>query len=51
MTFFSADLVTFITQPLYFSERGGKFTLKAFSLKLNAGPYKKLDKEVKDFKN
>ena len=51
MTFFSADLVTFITQPLYFSKYGGKLTLKAFSLKLNIGPYKKLDKKIKDFKD
>ena len=49
--FFSIDLVTFITQPLYFSKRGGEFTLKAFSLRLDAGPYKKLNKKVKDIKN
>ena len=51
MTFFNADLVTFITQPLHFSEYGGEFTLKVFSLKLDARPYKKLNKGVKDFKD
>ena len=51
MTFFNINLVTFITQPLYFSKYGGEFTLKAFSLRLDARPYKKLDKGVKDFKN
>ena len=49
--FFNTDLVTFITQPLYFSKCGGKLTLKAFSLRLDIRPYKKLDKRVKDFKD
>ena len=49
--FFSINLVTFIAQPLYFSEYRGKLTLKAFSLRLDAGPYKKLNKGVKDFKD
>ena len=49
--FFSIDLVTFITQPLYFSKCESELTLKAFSLKLDAGPYKKLNKKVKDFKD
>ena len=43
------DLVTFITQPLHFSKCKGELTLKAFGLKLDAGLYKKLNKEVKDF--
>ena len=51
MTFFNIDLVTFITQPLYFSKCGGELTFKTFSLKLDMGPYKKLNKEVKDFKD
>ena len=51
MTFFNINLVTFITQPLYFSERGDELTLKAFSFRLNARPYKKLNKGVKDFKD
>ena len=49
--FFSINSVTFITQPLYFSERRGELTFKAFSLKLDIGPYIKLDKEVRDFKD
>ena len=49
--FFNIDLVTFIIQPLHFSKRGGELTLKAFSLRLNAEPYKKLNKGVKDFKD
>ena len=51
MIFFSINLVTFITQLLYFSKCRGELTLKAFSLKLDAGLYKKLNKEVKDFKD
>ena len=51
MTFFNINLVIFITQSLYFSKRGGKLTFKASSLKLDAGPYKKLNKRVKDFKD
>ena len=51
MTFFSMDSVTFIIQPLYFSKCGGELTLKAFSFKLNAEPYKKLNKGVKNFKD
>ena len=38
-------------QPLYFSERRGDLTLKAFSLRLDAGPYKKLNKKIKNFKD
>ena len=49
--FFSTNLVTFIMQLLYFSKRRGKFTFKAFCLRLDMGPYKKLDKRVKDFKD
>ena len=45
------NLVTFIIQPLYFSECGGELTLKVFSLRLDIKPYKKLDKRVKNFKD
>ena len=48
---FSINLVTFIAQPLYFSKRRGELTFKAFSLRLDAELYKKLNKKVKDFKN
>ena len=48
--FFNIDLVTFITQLLHFSECGGKLTLKAFGLRLDVGPYKKLDKGIKTLK-
>ena len=51
MIFFNTNLVTFITQLLYFNKCKGELTFKVFSLKLDAGPYKKLDKGVKDFKN
>ena len=51
MTFFNTNLVTFITQLLYFSKYRGKLTLKAFSLRLDVRPYIKLDKGVKDFKD
>ena len=34
-----------------FSIGGFKGTLKLFRLKLNPGPYNKLDKEVKDFRD
>ena len=37
-------------QPLYFSKCGGELTLKVFSLRLDAGLYKKLDKKAVDFK-
>ena len=46
---FSINLITFITQPLYFSKCKSKFTFKLFSFRLNIRPYSKLNKEVTDF--
>jgi len=48
---FSKNLLPIIIKLLYFSKSSNKFILKIGRFKLNIGPYNKLDKKVRDFKN